>query len=132
MSDRLALSDGQGLSVLGDGAKWIWNQARQRWPRSESVVDVFHVSEHLHDCGRALHGEHTPNAREWADQRLDTLVTHNPVDLVRDIEQPAASVTTDAPQKALSSLRGYLASNLDGMWYRDRLRRGLPIGSGLV
>ena len=34
--------------------------------------------------------------------------------------------------KAIDALRGYLTANVDGLWYRDRLRRGQPIGSGLV
>lgn len=132
MGERLGLGDGRGLSVLADGAKWIWNQVRQRWPQSEWVVDIFHVSEHLHACARVLHGEHTPAARQWAESHLEMLTQGNPVDVIRRIEQEQQNATGEAHRQALSSLRGYLAANLDGLWYRDRLRHGLPIGSGLV
>jgi hypothetical protein len=132
MGERLGLSDGEGLSVLADGAKWIWHQVRQRWPRSECVVDVFHVSEHLHDCGRVLHGEGTQASRQWAEQQVETLVTHHPVAVVKTLEQQETATTDEPQRRALASLRGYLTSRLDGLWYRDRLRRGLPIGSGLI
>jgi len=132
MGERLGLGEGRGLSALADGAKWIWNQVRERWPQSECVVDVFHVSEHLHACARALHGEHTPAARQWADSYLKMLTERNPVEVVKRIEQQENSATNENHRQALGSLRGYLTANLDGLWYRDRLKRGLPIGSGLV
>lgn len=132
MGERLGLSDGRGLSALADGAKWIWNQVRRRWPQSECVIDIFHVSEHLHACARVLHGDGTEAARQWARQHVETLVERNPVEVVKAVAQEEASATCADHRQALASLRGYLTSNLEGMWYRDRLRRGLPIGSGLV
>jgi hypothetical protein len=131
MAERLGYHEGLDLSVLGDGAKWIWNQVGVHWPRSECVIDVFHVSEHLHDCGRSLHGEHTDAARQWADQRVDALATTNPVAVVKqlDVEKAAAS---EKDGQAIDEVLGYLKANLDGLWYRNRLLRGLPIGSGLI
>ena len=59
------------MNVQGDGAKWIWEQAAKRLPKGNAhwCVDVYHVSQHLHQCGRELLGEGKP-ARAWADARL--------------------------------------------------------------
>ena len=56
----------------------------------------------------------------------------NPVEVIQRIEQQEEGATSEDHRHALNSLRGYLTGNVDGLWYRDRLRRGLPIGSGLV
>ena len=132
MAQRVGLPDGVGVSVLADGAKWIWKQAAAHLRRSEWVVDVFHVSEHLHACGKTLHGEHTEAARRWADQRLETLLQADPVTLLHELEQVLSETADEGQHQALESLIAYLRSNLDGLWYRDRLQRGLPIGSGMV
>lgn len=131
LSDRLELQKARDLSVIADGAKWIWEQAGKRLSGNAAwVVDIYHVSEHLHDCGKLLYGEGA-TARAWADRHLMYLLQHNGVELVRAIEQeqrerPAGK---SAP---LAKLLNYLRDNQDRMWYRQRLRQGLPIGSGLI
>ena len=132
MAERLGLAGGRGVSVLADGARWIWKQAAEHLPRSEWVVDVFHVSEHLHACGRVLYGEHTSAAREWADARLGMVLRWGPVALLRELEREGSEQSVEGARKAVEDLIGYVKPNLDGLWYRDRLRRGLPIGSGQV
>jgi len=132
MARRTGLSDGRGVSVLADGAKWIWKQVAAHLPQSECVVDVFHVSEHLHACSRQLYGDQTVDARQWADDRLQALLAHGPMMLMRELEEARTATPDEAKRNALESLISYLTPNIDGLWYRDRLRRGLPIGSGMV
>src|SRR5207237_5999237 len=42
------------LTVLGDGAHWIWNLASQYFPEATQIVDLYHAREHLHDLGKLL------------------------------------------------------------------------------
>jgi len=132
MVAHLGLEDEDELSVLADGAKWIWRQVRERLPCGECVVDIFHVSEHLHECGRSLHGEQTPAAREWAEGCLEELIGEGPVAFLKRLEEERRTQRSPRKRKALDGLMGYLRSNVDGLWYGSRLSRGLPIGSGLV
>lgn len=39
---RLGWKEGRGLSVLADGAKWIWKQVAEHLWHSQCVVDVYH------------------------------------------------------------------------------------------
>ena len=39
------------LTILGDGAAWIWNQASQHFPAATQIVDLYHAREHLHALG---------------------------------------------------------------------------------
>ena len=42
------------LTILGDGAAWIWGIATAKFPEATQVVDLFHAREHLHDLARNL------------------------------------------------------------------------------
>jgi hypothetical protein len=129
---RAGFNRGEAPTVIGDGAKWIWNQVERTMPGAERVVDIYHVSEHLHQCGSALHGPQTSEARRWARQRLVDLVRHGPSVLMWLIEREAERWPHAAGRAALVALTNYLRPNLAGLRYADRLRRGRTIGSGQV
>lgn len=129
---RVGLEDDAELSVIADGAKWIWDQAAQRLSKQAKwCVDIYHVSQHLHDCGKAIFGEGR-RAREWADDHLMHALRHNGVGLIERLVNERAGTRDRKHREAIDRLSGYLTDNRDSLWYRDRLREGLPIGSGLI
>jgi len=121
------------LSVIADGAKWIWDQAQQRLPGANTqwVVDIYHVSQHLHDCGKTLLGEGDP-ARQWAEQRRMELIEQGGPRFIESLRQIRRTQRSRAAKKALQQLENYLSDNQDSLWYRARLAEGRPIGSGLI
>jgi hypothetical protein len=54
------------LTILGDGAAWIWNLAAQHFPAATQIVDLFHAREHLHELANLA-------ARLLGDHKLDWL-----------------------------------------------------------
>lgn len=119
------------LSVLGDGAKWIWNEAAKRFcSEARWCLDIFHASEHLHACAKMLLGE-GQEARAWADQHLSQALSCNGPHLIASLQTETTSWPPEK-QPALQGLLNYLNDNRDSMWYKDRLWQGLPIGSGLI
>jgi hypothetical protein len=119
------------LSVLGDGAKWIWSESAKRFPsQSQWCLDIYHNSEHLHDCGKALLGQ-GPEARAWADDQVLYQLAHNGPALIERLREQRLTLAPEK-QSAMDGLLGYLEDNRDSMWYRDRFQEGLPIGSGLI
>jgi hypothetical protein len=131
--ERLGVCDDGRLSVLADGARWIWDQARQCWNKAQWVLDVFHVSEHVHGCGKAIYGEAGSQARTWSEAQVQRLIERGPVEYLDELEAFAARHADDAAKrKALGSLLGYLRPNVDSLWYKQRLADGRPIGSGLI
>jgi hypothetical protein len=134
LSRRMNLAAEPSVNVIADGAKWIWDQAAKRLPRHNGhwCVDVYHVSQHVHQCGRELLGEGKA-ARAWADERMRIALEANGPALIRRIESEAASLASDSKdRKPLEALLAYLRPNQDRMWYRDRLAAGQPIGSGMI
>ena len=135
LSRRMNLKAEPTVDVIADGAKWIWEQAAERLPKGSGrwCVDVYHVSRHLHRCGRDLLGGEGAAARAWADERLMTALAHNGPALIRRVEAEAAREPPGTPRRdALDELLAYLRPNRDRMWYRDRLAGGQTIGSGMI
>lgn len=132
MGRQLGITDNDTLSVLADGAKWIWDQANLCWTKAQWVLDVFHVSQHIHDCGKILFGEKSPQARPWSQAQLQSLIEHGPVQYLKDLKDLRALHSDAGKIKAISSLLGYLKPNMDSLWYRQRLAEGRPIGTGLI
>jgi hypothetical protein len=133
LSKQMRLATEEVVHVIADGAKWIWEQAGARLPKHNGkwCVDVYHVGQHIHQCGKEIFGENA-RARKWADDRLKTALTSNGPALVREIEQEQQSSQSGSHAKALEKLLTYLRPNRDRMWYADRLRAGQTIGSGLI
>jgi transposase len=46
---RRGAENARQLTILGDGAAWIWNLAAQHFPAATQIVDLFHAREHLHE-----------------------------------------------------------------------------------
>ena len=61
------------LTILGDGAAWIWGIATAKFPEATQIVDLFHAREHLHDLARSLEFMLGDRKDEWLAARLEDL-----------------------------------------------------------
>jgi hypothetical protein len=120
---RLGIKQTAAITVLADGAKWIWNQVAKHLPGAGGVLDVYHLGEHLYAAAHRRHGEGTAAAREWVDARRRTALESGAEALLAELAAGA-----DPPQELITYLRPH-AGHLP---YRERLGRGQSIGSGLI
>lgn len=135
MMQQLGLLDTPRLSVLADGAKWIWDEAAKRFKMVQNVewvVDVYHVGEHIHACGQKMFGTSTSEAKDWGASRLEELIRMEGPRFIQSLRELQKTCVEDNAREALEGLINYLNSNAESLWYRTRLAEGLPIGSGLV
>jgi hypothetical protein len=58
-ADRLGIGCGLQLTILGDGADWIWGAAEAQFPGSRQVLDVYHALEYVAAAAKRLYGEAT-------------------------------------------------------------------------
>jgi hypothetical protein len=131
-SERMGLEASPRLSVIADGAPWIWEQANRRLsPHAGWCVDIYHVSEDFHRCAKALLGEGEP-ARSWAETELEELIRLGGPKYIERLDKTIADTPASDHLQALSALRVYLQGNRDRMWYKQRLAEGKPIGSGAI
>jgi hypothetical protein len=117
--------------VLGDGAKWIWTIADERFPHATQIVDYFHAREHLADLTKIL----TPVLADPAAFE-QALVDH--LDLGDTTAIAEAIEALDLPQTASDLVKptatevGYFTGNHHRMQYADFRANGYYIGSGPV
>lgn len=117
--------------VVGDGAVWIWNQARLHFGYSLQLVDWYHAKQHLHAAAHVAWGEGSPEALRWV-QRLETpLYQGQAWQVAAAIEGWAAKRQGEAA-KTLRTEAGYFRNNKNRMQYLDMQEQGWPIGSGTV
>lgn len=129
---RLGLTPSSRLSVLGDGAEWIWNLASRQFHEAAQVLDVYHALEHLAHAGRAAYGE-GPGLTTWLEAGRRLLVADGYSGACEALCRPLSDPETAARlMAAAGSELNYFAGHRDRMNYAARLQRGQAIGSGLV
>ncbi len=130
-ADRLKVTTAGDVTVLGDGAEWIWNLAADVLPQAVGVLDVYHAVEHIGTAVRAVWGE-TPEATARRQGGVLAVVTDGKAGVERWI---ATMFDARPPGSSGDELRA-LASDLGAHPTRpgdaQRLANGRSIGSGLI
>jgi hypothetical protein len=131
LAKALGLPKDQALSVIADGAKWIWGQAAKRFtgPDVQWVVDVYHVMLYLSAVVATRGGQ---AARQWVGERVIELIEMDGPKFIEHLKRTGPPDALPATVEAWGKLLNYLHDNRDSLWYGRRLKEGLPIGSGLI
>lgn len=130
-TDRLGVTTAGDVTVLGDGAEWIWNLAADVLPQATGVLDVYHAVEHVGAAVKAIWGE----SEEAAVRRgagVAAVVADGKVGIERWIAGAFGELPGGSSGDELRDLAGYLGSHPTRLGYAARLARGRSIGSGLV
>jgi hypothetical protein len=120
MADRLGVDPGE-ITVLADGARWIWAQVAEHLPGAAGVLDIYHASEHLWEAANREFGEGTEGARARVEEQRGVLLSSGVEGLLAGLPEGTGEV-----------LRSYFAPHVGHTDYAGRLARGQSIGSGLV
>jgi hypothetical protein len=117
------------LTIIGDGAAWIWNLATAAFPEATQIVDLYHAREHLHSLARTLEFMLLDHKDEWLAARMDDL-DYGYIDGIEAAVRhyPLEGVKKDEAQREL----GYFLNNAPRMRYHWFRSRGLFVGSGVV
>jgi hypothetical protein len=129
---RLAAPLSVGLSVLGDGAEWIWKLAEDHFYGAAQLLDIWHGVEKAAQAGRAaLPGGEALQA--WLQQAKEKLVGDGYAGVCEALATLTA-IGEARPQacSAVAEVLNYFAGHHGRLGYALRLRRGQAIGSGLV
>ena len=117
------------LTILGDGAHWIWNLASQHFPEATQIVDLYHAREHLHDLGKLLAFILGDQHATWVAERSGELDDGDIPALLSAARQfPLAGIKAEELDTAL----GYFETNAPRMRYKHFRSCGLFVGSGAV
>ncbi len=131
-AQRLGVTVLAGLTVLGDGAEWIWNLATEQFAGAAQVLDVYHAVEHLADAGRRAFGDGLGLAG-WLEGGRRLLVGDGYLGAVEALARPVGDGEARRRlDEAAGEALNYFCGHRDRLGYAARLVRGQVIGSGLV
>jgi hypothetical protein len=129
----LGAGEAESLTVLGDGAKWIWERAEGLTSRLGlrpgalvQIVDKYHATEYLSDVAKTTPCLGERDRAVWLKRTARLLDRGDALGVADEIEHLAA--TAQAPE--LAARADYFRRNVERMRYLRFKRRGLPIGSG--
>ena len=131
-AEALGIDPAGPLTVLADGAEWIWRAAGERFPAAAQVLDIFHAAQHIAAAANALHGEGTAGAAAWLEEGRARLLADGWPGLMDHVGATPSEGRTDSQQEALDEMVRYFAKHTDRLGYYGRLRSGRSIGSGAV
>ena len=126
---RRGLGQAKQVLIIADGAVWIWNLAKDRFPEALQRLDLWHADENLWEVAHDLYGRGTPEARAWITPLLDQ---------VRDDQTPAVIQTLRelqptllaAEQKKLETKIEYFQNNAHRMKYKAVLQAREAVEAG--
>ncbi|HEY5573999.1 MAG TPA: ISKra4 family transposase [Anaerolineales bacterium] len=119
--------------ALTDGAEPLQKQMLTCLPDFPLVLDIIHAVEYLWKAGTALYGETDPYRTEWVEAQALQLLSSHTAQVIQLLEDKTAPLAPNS--QAARSLRGvvhYFQRNLPYMDYAEYLRRGWPIGTGVI
>lgn len=119
------------LTVLGDGAEWIWNRAGEVFPNATEVLDIFHATQKLAEATNAWFTEPNP-ATEHYERGRHLLLGDGYAGITDWVGELLGQTPLVGAGDALGGLLNYLAGHQERLNYVLRLRRGQTIGSGMV
>ena len=130
---HIAKQSGWGLDtqihVVGDGACWVGEQARQNFGRHCRVlVDFYHVSEYL----AAVAARHKPADKNWLGRQQSNLKKGRCEKVIKELERLEEPQSEPDELAVARNARRYLGNRRDQLWYDEALRLGRSIGSGLI
>jgi hypothetical protein len=131
LAKHLGIDPQSRLSVLADGAEWIWHRTAEAFPHARGVLDVYHALEYVSDAAKAYF-VNAPEAVEAATARGRELLLGDGYAGVVDWIGELARHPAGGDGASLGGMLNYLAGHHERLPYALRLRRGQTIGSGLI
>jgi hypothetical protein len=120
---RLGIEQTDQITVLADGARWIWKEVAKNLPGATGVLDFYHAGEHIYAAAHEIHGENHAAATTWAEDQKRLL-------LESGADGVLANLSDNRP--AALELAAYLEPHRRHTDYLGRLKAGRSIGSGMV
>jgi hypothetical protein len=131
-ADRLGVTTAADVTVLGDGAEWVWNLAADVVPQAAGVLDIYHALEPIGDAAKAVWGEGTLAMATHFEAGRSALLRGGKAGLERWLGEAFGTVPAGVSTDPLLELAGYIAKHPTRLDYAGRLASGRSIGSGLV
>jgi|LGVE01.1.fsa_nt_gb hypothetical protein len=136
MAEEVALKDPEGEKdhiALMDGEKALANKTEEYLPGFTIILDLFHVMERLWSLSYFFHKEGSDEALLWVRKYLKMFLTGKVGYAIGGIRQSAVKKgITPTRIEAMEKHLRYFETKKQYMKYDEYLKKGYPIGSGVI
>ena len=123
------LGQTQDVLVIGDGAAWIWNIAKDRFPEARQRLDLFHADEHLWSVANQLYGKGTPEAALWVNPLLQQVRNDQTLATIQSLQEIAKTLSQALQEKVQTQI-DYFKSHSNRMNYKEIIEARKAVKSG--
>jgi len=117
--------------VIGDGAEWIWNIAKDHFPGAVQIVDIFHARQHLWELARLLFPNDSKRRNQWIGLHQKRWLDKGKIaKLVASLR--SLQTTNCELAKKIRNDADYFATNAARMNYPKFRKQHLFVGSGVI
>jgi len=127
---RRGMATAGRMVFLGDGAAWVWEQARLNFPAAICILDFYHAAEHLGQLCAALEGPR-PAAHRRTARWAKAMKRGGIARIILQAEKLRARGQAAEAEQVGKELE-YFRKNEPRMHYDEYRAQGLFIGSGGV
>lgn len=118
--------------LIMDGAPVLWEVGISNVDPTIQILDLRHAQSHIYECGHALFGRDTIEARRWGRTWASSVKKKGPSALLAELDQLSGQSWSPEGATTLKNLRAYVVEHCARMNYPAFLKMGLPIGSGVI
>jgi hypothetical protein len=117
---------GKRVIFISDGATWKKNWIEEAFPDAVSILDYYHVFEHLHEFSQNVFSD-KGKEKVWASKQKQWLLEGKTATVIKNIK------TIGKNSKEAQELINYYTTNKDRMNYPQYQKMGCGIiGSGAI
>lgn len=136
LQERAQQRDGRHIRArvaLTDGARALQQRILEKLPGFTLVLDLIHVTEYVWKAGTALYGETDPQRGVWVKAQLLEILSSRTDQVIQRLDDKAGTLRkTSQARKVLQHVANYFRRNQAHMDYASYLRKGWPIGTGVI
>jgi hypothetical protein len=112
--------------IIGDGASWIRNMAKELFPDATQILDLYHLKENIYTYAKHKFSQDEKKYVPWAESIIDQMEKGKAADV---LNQLSAEETLPA---GVVNLRTYITNNIDKVNYPEYKEKGYFVGSGAI
>jgi len=127
--------DGQAMICLMDGQRSLWGSCVAHLPQSDTVeiLDLLHAVEYVWNAAYLFHAEGSDAATAFVRDRVLRILRGEVGYVIGGLRQMATKRGLPAKKrKILTQICNYLTRNRTRMRYKEYLKAGYPIASGVI
>lgn len=117
--------------ALVDGEHKLRKLMQKHLPWFLVIIDIYHVMEYLWKAAHVFRREGTPEAASWMTDKLKKLLSGKVGEVIAEFKELLATVNGERKEQ-LRKVITYLENGKEHMRYDTYLKKGYPIGSGVI